>query len=265
MGLIHIVGAGPGRADLLTVRAARLLALADAVLYDRLVSAEVLELVRPGAEMHDVGKEEGRQEEVQAHILELLEDCARRHEVVVRLKGGDPRVFGRGGEEWAWLAGRGWDVEVVPGVSSAVAVPALAGIPVTYRGVAGGFAVVTGHRRAGSCQEWAAYAGIDTLVILMGVGQRVEIASCLMRLGKDAGTPVAFIENGTTERERVVETTLGAVADVEVSAPAVMVVGEVVRLRRKNADWRLAMRGNWKVLADISAAGRAGAAAAAAE
>ncbi|MBI5084929.1 MAG: uroporphyrinogen-III C-methyltransferase [Acidobacteria bacterium] len=232
MGIVHIVGAGPGRADLLTVGAARLLAAADAVLYDRLVSSEVLELVRPGAEMHDVGKEEGRQEEIQARILGLLEDCARRHDVVVRLKGGDPMVFGRGAEEWAWLVERGWDVEVTPGVSSAVAVPALAGIPVTYRGVAGGFSVIAGHRKPGSCQEWAAYVGVDTLVILMGVGQREEIASCLIRLGKDSSTPVAVIENGTTERERVVETTLAELAGVEVSAPAVIVIGEVVRLRQ---------------------------------
>ncbi len=233
MSTIHIVGAGPGRADLLTVRAARLLARADAVLFDRLVSAEVLELIRPGAELHDVGKEEGRQEEIQSRILELLEDCAQRHETVVRLKGGDPMVFGRGAEEWLHLVERGYDVDIVPGVSSAVSVPEMAGIPVTYRGVAAGFAVVAGQRMAGRCQEWAAYAHVDTLVILMGVAQRVEIAACLRLHGRSAETPVAFIEKGTTVRERVVVTTLAEVADVDVNAPAVMVVGEVVRLREK--------------------------------
>lgn len=236
MSTIHIVGAGPGRADLLTVRAARILARADAVLYDRLVSAEVLELVRPGAELHAVGKEEGRQEEIQRHILELLEDCARRHEAVVRLKGGDPMVFGRGAEEWLHLAERGYAVEVVPGISSAVAVPELAGIPVTFRGVAGGFAVVTGNRMAGCCQEWEAYARVDTLVVLMGVGRRAEIAACLMRHGRGGDTPVAFIENGTTPEERVVVTTLAGSGGADVGSPAVMVIGEVVALRGKLAD-----------------------------
>lgn len=236
MSTVYIVGAGPGRADLLTVRAARILAVADAVLYDRLVSAEVLELIRPGAELHSVGKEEGRQEEIQRHILELLEDCARRHEVVVRLKGGDPMVFGRGAEEWLHLAERGYGVEVVPGLSSALAVPESAGIPVTFRGVAGGFAVVTGNRMAGCCQQWEAYARVDTLVVLMGVAARAEIAACLMRHGRSGQTPAAFIENGTTSRERVVVTTLERAGEVEVSAPAVMVIGEVVALRERLID-----------------------------
>lgn len=235
MSRIYLVGAGPGRADLLTVRAARILARAGAVLYDRLVSTEVLELVAPDAEMIHVGKEEGRQEEIQTEILERLEDCARRHQTVVRLKGGDPMVFGRGAEEWLWLARRGWDVELVPGVSSAIAVPALAGIPPTMRGVAGGFAIVTGNRKAGCCQEWEAYSKVDTLVVLMGVEQRAAIAGCLIKAGRDSSTPVAFIESGTTPRERVLITNLSEVADgrSEVHAPAVMVVGEVVRLREQ--------------------------------
>jgi uroporphyrin-III C-methyltransferase len=233
MSRIYLIGAGPGRADLLTVRAARILARANAVLHDRLVSTEVLDLVPATAERIHVGKEEGRQEEIQARILEQLEECARRHEVVVRLKGGDPMVFGRGAEEWLWLARRGWDVELVPGISSAIAVPALAGIPPTLRGVAGGFAVVTGNRKAGCCQEWDAYAKVDTLVILMGVEQRAGIASCLLKAGRGGATPVAFIENGTTSRERVIVTDLQEVAGggVEVHAPAVMVVGDVVKLR----------------------------------
>lgn len=231
--MIHIVGAGPGRADLLTVRAARLLAQADAVLYDRLVSPEVLELVRPGAELLDVGKDEGQQEQTQARIYAELERCALRYETVIRLKGGDPMVFGRGAEEWAWLVERGYEVEVVPGISSAVAVPALAGIPVTYRGIAGGFAVLTGHRSDGACAQWAAYAHIDTLVVLMGVGHRLELAACLLEHGRAADTPVAFIENGSTPRQRVVESTLGGVArgESDVRAPAVMVIGECVKLR----------------------------------
>jgi uroporphyrin-III C-methyltransferase len=235
MSRIYLVGAGPGRADLLTVRAAKLLARAGAVLYDRLVSTEVLDLVPSSAELIPVGKEEGRQEEIQNRILTQLEECAQRHEVVVRLKGGDPMVFGRGAEEWLWLARRGWDVELVPGVSSAIAVPALAGIPPTLRGVAGGFAVVTGNRKPGSCQQWESYAAVDTLIVLMGVEQRAHIAGCLIDAGRSAETPVAFIENGTTARERVLTTTLSAVQQggIDVSAPAVMVVGEVVRLREQ--------------------------------
>lgn len=234
MGRIALVGAGPGRADLLTVRAAQLLARADAVLYDRLVSDEVLSMVCPKAELHDVGKAEGMQEAVQERIYELLDDCARRHELVVRLKGGDPMVFGRGAEEWAWLARRGHEVEYVPGISSAIAVPGLAGIPPTFRGLAGGFAVVTGHR-AGECTEWAAYARIDTLVILMAIQHRAAIAQCLISHGRPADEPVAFIENGSTVRERVLVTTLAEVAAgrVEAVSPAVMVAGEVVRLREQ--------------------------------
>lgn len=235
MSRICLIGAGPGRADLLTVRAARLLAQAGAVVYDRLVSAEVLELIPAAAERHYAGKAEGDQDVVQPRILELLEDCARRHTLVVRLKGGDPMVFGRGAEEWLWLAERGWDVEVVPGVSSALAVPELAGIPVTCRGVSGGFAVVTGHRQAGGCQEWSTWAGADTLVVLMGVGQRQEIAQCLIAQGRDPGEPAAFIENGSTPRERTIVTTLNEIAGgrVEVSAPAVLIIGQVVTLREQ--------------------------------
>ncbi len=233
MSRIYLIGAGPGRADLLTVRAARILARADIVLYDRLVSTEVLDIVPSAAERIHVGKEEGRQEEIQARILEQLEEGARKHETVVRLKGGDPMVFGRGAEEWLWLARRGWDVELVPGISSAIAVPALAGIPPTLRGVAGGFAVVTGNRKTGCCQEWEAYAKVDTLVILMGVERRAAIANCLLAAGRGSATPVAFIENGTTSRERVIVMSLKEVAEggTEIHAPAVMVVGDVVNLR----------------------------------
>jgi uroporphyrin-III C-methyltransferase len=232
MGRVALVGAGPGRADLLTLRAAQLLAQAGAVLHDRLVSNEVLALVPPGVEMHYVGKEEGQQEAVQERTMLLLGECANRHPLVVRLKGGDPMVFGRGAEEWSWLAARGHEVEYVPGISSAVSVPGLAGIPLTFRHLAGGFAIITGHRAA-SCQTWAAYAKADTLIVLMGVQHRGEIASCLISHGRPADQPVAFIENGSTRRERVVVGTLRQVAEgaLQVEAPAVMVAGAVVTLR----------------------------------
>lgn len=232
---IYLVGAGPGAKELLTVRAREVLGLADVVLYDRLVSAEVLSVVRPGAVLVNVGKRHGEQEKTQQRILRLLEwyACRRRH--VVRLKGGDPLVFGRGAEEWEWLRRRGWEVELVPGVSSALAVPALAGIPPTFRNLARSFAVVTGHTCGEAGPRWRNVIGVDTLIILMGVGNRKQIAAELIAAGRAPRQPVAFIENGTLSRERVVVTDLKAVAagGVEVASPAVMVVGEVVRLREQ--------------------------------
>jgi uroporphyrin-III C-methyltransferase len=203
------------------------------VLHDRLISPEILALIRPGAEIIDVGKEEGQQESTQFRIHQLLEDCARRHSLVVRLKSGDPFVFGRGAEEWAWLAARGFAVEIVPGVSSALSVAALQGIPPTCRGFASGFAVVTGHQAVSDSGFWRRYAGVDTLIILMGVGNRAAIAGALIAAGRRGAEPVAFIENGSTPRERVVLTDLNSVADgrVEVQAPAVFVCGDVVRCR----------------------------------
>jgi uroporphyrin-III C-methyltransferase len=232
-GKIYIVGAGPGRRDLLTLRAAEVLALADVVLYDRLVSAEVLAMTRPQAILVDAGKEHGRQEEIQRRILEQLETFARKFRHVVRLKGGDPMVFGRGAEEMLWLRQHGLDVELVPGISSALAVPALAGIPVTLRGTARSFAVVTGHSCGDPGADWDALAAVDTLVILMGVARRAEIAARLLRAGRRPDEPVAFVRNGTLPDQHVTVTDLAAVArgTVDAASPAVMVVGQVVRLR----------------------------------
>ncbi len=236
---IYLVGAGPGRADLLTLRAAQVLARADVVLYDRLVSAEVLALARPGALLVDAGKEHGRQEETQQRILEQLDFYARRHAHVVRLKGGDPCVFGRGAEEWQWLRERGWEVELVPGISSALAGPSLAGIPPTLRGVARSFAVVTGHACGDDEPDWQALAAVDTLIVLMGVARRAEIARQLIGAGRSSREAVAFVENATLASERVVMSELGAVAEgiVDVANPAVMVVGEVVRRREALAGF----------------------------
>ncbi|MCL6545967.1 MAG: uroporphyrinogen-III C-methyltransferase [Bryobacteraceae bacterium] len=230
---IYLVGAGPGAKELLTLRACEVLGLAEVVLYDRLVSAEVLSLARPGAVLVNVGKKHGEQEKGQQKILRLLEWYARRRRHVVRLKGGDPLVFGRGAEEWEWLRQRGWEVELVPGVSSAVAVPGLAGIPPTFRQVARSFAVVTGHTCGEAGPDWDKLAGVDTLIILMGVANRERIAHELIAAGRNPRQPVAFIENGTLAGERVVVADLGEVAAgrVEVASPAVMVVGEVVRLQ----------------------------------
>jgi uroporphyrin-III C-methyltransferase len=240
MGKVYIVGAGPGDPDLLTVKASRVVQQADVVVYDRLVSPEILRLIRPGAERVYAGKHEGEQHEAQGRILELLIEYGRRSKRVVRLKGGDPMVFGRGAEEWAFLAAHGIETEIVPGISSAVAVPPLAGIPLTFRGVAASFAVATGHCREGERTDWRRYAAVDTLVILMGVKNRAHIAAQLIAAGRKPDTKAAFIENGSTPRERVVATELCQVAagEVEVQAPAVFVVGEVVNIRRQLAPGR---------------------------
>lgn len=230
-GKVYLVGAGPGDPDLLTRKAQRLLDLADVVIYDRLVSREILALANPLAILVDGGKRYGRQEEIQAEIHRAF--LRHRHRTIIRLKGGDPMVFGRGGEELAFLVEHGFDVELIPGVSSAIAAPALAGIPLTYRGVAASFAVIAGHRQSVCSIDWAAHRGIDTLVVLMGVEFRDVIAGSLIAAGRPAGQPVAFLTEASTDRERYVESTLGVVArgSVEVGSPSVMVIGEVVRLR----------------------------------
>jgi uroporphyrin-III C-methyltransferase len=234
-GKIYLAGAGPGDPDLLTVKARNAIAGCDALLYDRLVSPEILALASPGAELIYCGKHGGDQETVQPWIFERMVELARAGRTVVRLKGGDPCVFGRGGEEWQRLREEGIEVELIPGISSSIAVPGLAGIPVTFRGVSRAFAVVTGHCRRPDETDWTRYAAVDTLVILMGVECRREIARALIEAGRSPAEPAAFIERGTTPRERVVESTLEDVAAgrMEVEAPAVFVVGEVVRLREE--------------------------------
>lgn len=230
----YIVGAGPGDPGLLTVRALQILQSADVVLYDRLVSPEILALISPTAERVYAGKMQGEQAVVQQQIGELLIEYARAGRGVVRLKGGDPLIFGRGAEEWQLLRDAGIEVELVPGVSSATSVPGLAGIPPTFRGIADGFAVVTGHLRdEADAIDWSKYAKVDTLIVLMGVRTRCHIASELIRHGRPASQTIAFIEKGATPQERVITATLGDVAKglVEVENPAVFIAGEVVRLR----------------------------------
>lgn len=233
MGKVYLVGAGPGDPELLTLKAARLIGAADVIVYDRLVSAEVLTLTREDAKLIFAGKRQGQQEAIQSEIFRLLEEHAQGDRTVVRLKGGDPMVFGRGAEEWMYLNSRGIEVEVVPGVSAALAVPALAGIPLTCRGVAASFAVIAGHRQNLRPTEWEQYRGIDTLVVLMGVENRASIARNLMLAGRRADEPVAFITRGSTDRERIVTSTLGGAGKAEIESPAIFVIGEVVRLRER--------------------------------
>jgi uroporphyrin-III C-methyltransferase len=236
-GKVFIVGAGPGDPELLTIKALRVIENADVVLYDRLVSEGVRAMIPEKVKKVYVGKGHGEQDSVQAEIMQLLAEYAQQHQQVVRLKGGDPFVFGRGAEEWAYLLSQNIEVEVVPGISSSLAVPGLAGIPLTYRHLARGFAVVTGHRSVHSQPaHWPDYVKVETLVILMGVGERGEIARELIAAGRNAQEPIAFIERGTTKRERVVTGVLADVAKLMVEAPAVWVIGPVVNVRQELID-----------------------------
>jgi uroporphyrin-III C-methyltransferase len=232
-GMVYLVGAGPGDPELLTVKALRLLQSAEVVLYDRLVAPEVLALANPDAEFIYSGKDEGHQEEMQQEIYALLLRHALAGRCVVRLKGGDPFIFGRGAEEMQFLRQHRIQVEVVPGITSAVSVPALAGIPVTFRGIAPSMTIVSARCKGGTQTDWERVAGVQTLVILMGVKYRASIADALIRAGRSPAEPAAFIERGSTPEQRVIETTLEEIAggNVDVDPPAVFVVGEVVRLR----------------------------------
>ncbi len=228
---VWLVGAGPGDPDLLTVKAARLLAAADVVVHDALVGDGVLALVPAATELIDVGKRPGRPVP-QELISTLLVTLARDGKRVVRLKGGDPFVFGRGGEEAQALVDAGIPFEVVPGITSAVAAPAAAGVPVTHRGVAASFTVVTGHRRAGEPDvDWRALARVGgTLVVLMGVSQRATIAAELIAGGLDPATPVAAVQSATTDGQVTTRCRVDELAVTPVESPAVLVIGAVAAL-----------------------------------
>jgi uroporphyrinogen III methyltransferase/synthase len=230
---VYLVGAGPGDPGLITRRGAEVLAAADVVLYDRLVDVRLLDLVPPGAVLVDVGKRPGaprRQDEVNALLLEY----AAGHDTVVRLKGGDPFVFGRGGEEAAALVEAGVPFEVVPGVSSAFAVPASAGIPVTQRGVSSSVTVVTGHvgePGEPGAVDWDGLARAGgTLVVLMGMATRAEIVRRLVAGGRAPDTPVTVVHAGTTPKSEQVRTTLERLVEVALDPPCVIVIGPVAAL-----------------------------------
>lgn len=230
---VHLVGAGPGDPDLITVRGARLLERADVVVYDRL-AAPLLCLVGREAELIDVGKEAGGPAASQDEINAILVDRGRRHDCVVRLKGGDPFVFARGGEETAVLAKSGVPVEVVPGISSALGAPALSGIPLTLRGVSQSFTVVSGHEDPGQvpAERWNALAALGgTLVVLMGAGRIGAVARRLVGAGLPATTPVAALRQASLPGGEVIESCLGEIGSLPHSPPTTFVIGEVVRHR----------------------------------
>lgn len=234
MGKVYLVGAGPGNPEFITVKGYKLLQSCDAVIYDRLAAEELLDHVKKNCEKIYVGKEAGRHYKKQEEINEILVECAMRHKLVVRLKGGDPFVFGRGGEEIDALNRYGIPYEVIPGITSAVAVPECAGIPVTHRGVSRGFHVITGHTKEDSGNPVCNYKVLadteGTLVFLMGLSKLGLIAGELMAAGKPGATPAAVISDGTTKYQKVVRATLDniekKVKESEMSSPAVIVIGE---------------------------------------
>jgi len=235
---VHLVGAGPGDPDLLTVKAARVIAAADVIVHDRLASAEIRALARPDAEFVDVGKRPGRPP-AQDLINTLLVHLGSQGLEVVRLKGGDPYVFGRGGEEAQALQAAGIAFDVVPGITSAVGVPAAAGIPVTHRGLSGSFTVVTGHRQRTAVNDKAGASGVNwealaqvggTIVVLMGVAERGLIARRLMDGGLPPTTPVAAVRWGTRPDQDVTRTTLGELGSAALQAPCTIVIGAVAGL-----------------------------------
>ncbi|MBC7951655.1 MAG: uroporphyrinogen-III C-methyltransferase [Rhodospirillaceae bacterium] len=243
IGSVALVGAGPGDPDLLTVKALRLIQQAETVVYDRLVSAEIMALLPHGATRIYAGKQAANHHLDQTEINQLLIRLAREGHRVLRLKGGDPFVFGRGSEEALELARAGIPFEVVPGISSASGCTTYAGIPLTHRGLAQGVRLLTGHWREGHAldYDWAQLADPDcTLVVYMGLSHLPEIATRLMEAGLPAQTPAAAVENGTTPRQRRVLGTLATLpalaAEAGLKPPTLIIIGQVVSLAGE-LDW----------------------------
>ncbi len=230
-GTVHLVGGGPGDPGLITARGLELLRQADVVVHDRLIGRPLLEEAPAAAELVDVGKGRGHAPLSQEEINSLLVERARADHRVVRLKGGDPFVFGRGSEELEACRAAGIACEVVPGVSSALAGPAAAGIPVTARGIARSFAVVTAHQAGEAATEMAPLAGVDTIVVLMGCSALPQLTAALIAAGRDPETPAACIQSATTPEQRITLATLGTIAEAAardgLEAPVVTVIGQV--------------------------------------
>ena len=241
VGKVYIVGAGPGDPELITIKAARLIRSADVILYDRLVSEETISLAKEGCKLIYVGKHPGESSTTQERINEMLVEKAQEGGSIVRLKGGDPFLFGRGGEEAQVLSREGISYEVVPGITSAISVPAYAGIPVTQRHIASSVAFITGHEASTKTKgtvEWERIAqSVDTLVVMMGIRNLGNIAERLINGGRDPKTPVAIIEKGTTKLQKTITGTLETIevkARIEgIKPPAITIIGKVVNLREE--------------------------------
>lgn len=246
-GKVFICGAGPGDLGLLTVRALQLLKTCDVILYDRLVSKEIISEIPESKIKIYVGRAVGDPTTHQKETNNRMVEYAGKGLNVLRLKGGDPFIFGRGAEEAEFLAERGIKFEIVPGISSAVASPAYAGIPLTHRALASSVAIVTGHEEDGKSEanravNWPALAkASDTIVVLMGIAQLEKIASDLVSNGRSPDTPVAIIEKGTTASQRTVTGTLATISSVAVESkvvpPAIIVIGDVVSVRDRIGGW----------------------------
>ena len=238
MAKVYLTGAGPGDLELLTIKALKVIQKADVIIYDNLINSKILQEVKEGCEFIYVGKEDGNHTLPQDEINETIFQNARKHTCVVRLKGGDPFVFGRGGEEALYLQERGISFEIIPGISSAISVPSYAGIPVTHRGISTAFKVVTGHISAdknSSNINWDDLKSDDTIIFLMGLKNIKTICKKLLALGKSKDYPVAVISQGTTQEQKVVVSDLENIVEQtkELPRPALIVVGEVVKLREK--------------------------------
>ena len=225
--VVHLIGAGPGDPELITLKAVKALEKAEVVIYDRLANEEILKH-SPNAKLIYVGKKAGEHSKSQNEINKILVDEAKKYQEVVRLKGGDPFVFGRGGEEVLALQDEGIEVDMIPGVTSAIGVPTTIGLPVTHRAVATSFTVVTGHEDPTKKEKqvkWDYTA--DTVVVLMGIGNIKENTMEMMKY-RDPKTPVCVIEKGTTPDERVITGTLENISQKDINPPALLVVGNVV-------------------------------------
>ena len=238
-GKVYIAGAGCGNEGLITVKLKSVMEKAECIIYDRLVNESILQYVKPDAELIYMGKENVEGGELQKKINEIIVEKSREGLTVLRLKGGDPFVFGRGGEEIEALIAENIDFEVIPGISSAIAVPAYAGIPVTHRGINTSFHVFTGHmKKDGIEHDYETVAKLEgTLVFLMGLGNLEKITENLIKHGKIPETPVAVIKNGTTSKQETYIGTLGTIVGIvrenNVKAPVIIIIGEVVNLRKK--------------------------------
>ena len=238
MGKVYLTGAGPGDIELLTIKALLVIKDADVIIYDRLANPDILEHSKDGCEFVYVGKEDGRHIMPQDDINEVIYQNALKYEKVVRLKGGDPFVFGRGGEEAQYLYERNIKFDVIPGITSAISAPAYAGIPVTHRGIAVSFRVVTGHESPNKKESqipWENFKTNDTIIFLMGLHNLAKISKKLQEVGKPADYPCAVISKGTTNEQSVVVGTLGDIVAKakDAQTPALIIVGEVVKLREQ--------------------------------
>ena len=241
MTKVYLTGAGPGDIELLTIKALKTIQKADIIIYDKLANPDILKEAKKNVKLIFVGKEKGNHSVPQDEINEIIYQSALKYETVVRLKGGDPFVFGRGAEEALYLKQRDIKFEIIPGITSAISVPAYAGIPVTCRGVTPSFRVVTGHRKASDNMvdiNWDSFIENETIVFLMGLHNIELIVTKLIEVGKAKDYPCAIISNGTTKKQKVIVGTLDNIVSKskEALSPAIIIVGEVVNLR-KELNW----------------------------